>query len=71
MASNSIFAAPAVELSDAQLRQKIVGVWFSEELPNLMEHIGTRLQYYPDGQVIGDYRISGPGSESYLRTLGR
>jgi len=68
--ASSVYAARPVRLSDAQLREKIVGVWFSEELPNLMKHIGTRMQYFPDGRFLGDYRISGPGSEQYLRTVG-
>ena len=69
--ASSVYAAPPAKLSDAQLREKIVGVWFSEELPNLMKHIATRMQYFPDGRFIGDYRISGPGSEQYLRSVGR
>jgi hypothetical protein len=35
-----------------------------------MKHIGTRMQYFPDGRFVGDYRISGPGSEQYLRSVG-
>ena len=33
--ASSVYAAPPAKLSDAQLREKIVGVSFSEELPNL------------------------------------
>jgi hypothetical protein len=28
------------------------------------------MQYFPDGRFIGDYRVSGPGSEQYLRSVG-
>jgi hypothetical protein len=34
-----VYAAPAVKLSDEELRAKIAGVWFSEELPQMMRHI--------------------------------
>ncbi len=66
----SVHAAQPVKLSDEQLRTAITGVWFSEELPNLMKHIATRMQYFPDGRFVGDYRISGPGSEQYIRSIG-
>ena len=65
-----LHAAPPVKLSDEQLRTKITGVWFAEELPHLMRHIGERMQYFPDGRFLGDYRISTPNGEHYLRNAG-
>jgi hypothetical protein len=62
--------APAVKLSDEQLRTQITGVWFSEELPQVMRHIAERMQYFPDGRFLGDYRISTPNSEHYIRNAG-
>jgi hypothetical protein len=54
----------AVELSDEQLREKIVGVWYCEALRDTLHHNGGRLQYFPDGLFIADYRISSPGLEA-------
>jgi hypothetical protein len=65
------FSAAAVQLSDEQLRQQIVGVWYTEDMKEVTRHVGSRLQYFPDGRFIGDYRISTPGGEQYLRTIGR
>ena len=65
-----VYAAPAVKLSDEELRAKIAGVWFSEELPQMMRHIAERMQYFPDGRFVGDYRISTPSSEHYIRNIG-
>jgi hypothetical protein len=64
------FAIDAVKLSDEQLRAQILGVWFTEELPDLTRHIAQRMQYFANGRFIGDFRISGPGSEKYIRSLG-
>src|SRR5689334_19800806 len=64
------FAAAPVKLSDDQLRAKIAGVWFTEELPEVTTHIGERYQYFPDGRFVSDFRISGPGSERYIRSIG-
>ena len=67
---SAVYASPAVKLSDEQLRSAIAGVWFSEELPQLMRHIAERMQYFPDGRFVGDYRISTPSSEHYIRNAG-
>jgi hypothetical protein len=64
------FAATPVKLTDDQLRAKIAGVWFGEELPAVTTHIGERYQYFPDGRFVADYRISGPGTERYIRSIG-
>jgi hypothetical protein len=61
----------AAELSDDQLRSKIVGVWYCEYLRDTLHHNGGRLQYFPDGLFIADYRISSVGNEQYVRTRGR
>jgi hypothetical protein len=61
----------AAELSDDQLRAQIVGVWYCEDLRDTLRHNGGRLQYFPDGLFIADYRLSSPGSEQYVRTRGR
>jgi hypothetical protein len=61
----------AAELTDEQLRAKIVGVWYCEDLHDTLHHTGERMQYFPDGLFIADYRISSPGSEQYVRTRGR
>jgi len=66
----SLYGSPPVKLSDEQLRTAIVGVWFSEELPQMMRHIAERMQYFPDGRFVGDYRISTPSSEHYIRNAG-
>jgi len=50
---------------------RIVGVWYCEALRDTLHHNGGRLQYFPDGLFIADYRISSPGSEQYVRTRGR
>ena len=76
MLTFSLFAAlfssaAADQLSDDQLRAKIVGVWYCEDLRDTLHHNGGRLQYFPDGLFIGDYRLSSPGSEQYVRTRGR
>jgi hypothetical protein len=76
MLSLSLFAAlfssaAAAQLSDDQLRTKIVGVWYCEDLHDTLHHAGERMQYFPDGLFIADYRISSPGSEQYVRTRGR
>jgi hypothetical protein len=63
-------AIDAVKLNDEQLRAQIVGIWFTEELPELTRHVAQRMQYFPNGRFIGDFRISGPGSEKYIRSLG-
>jgi hypothetical protein len=59
------------ELSDRQLRSQIVGVWYTEDIKQVTRHVGGRLQYFPDGHFIADYRISTPGGEQYVRTIGR
>ena len=70
MIGSSIYPAPPVKLSDEKLREAIAGAWFSEELPQMMRHIAERMQYFPDGRFIGDYRISTPSSEHYIRNTG-
>jgi hypothetical protein len=67
---STAYAAAPVKLSDEQLRAAIAGAWFSEELPQMMRHIAERMQYFPDGRFIGDYRISTPSSEHYIRNTG-
>jgi hypothetical protein len=64
------FGTERVKLTDDQLRARIVGVWFAEDMKELTMHVAQRMQYYPDGHFVGDFRISGPGNERYLRTLG-
>ena len=71
IAASLRFSAAAAQLSDEQLRQQIVGVWYTEDMKEITRHVGSRLQYFPDGRFIGDYRISTPGGEQYLRTIGR
>jgi hypothetical protein len=66
----SLRAAAPVKLSDQQLRDEIVGVWFGEELPEITRHIAQRTLYYPDGRFVSDFRISGPDMEHYLRSVG-
>jgi hypothetical protein len=66
----SLYAAPPVKLSDEQLRVKIAGVWFGEELLPQMRHIGQRTQYFPDGRFVCDCRLSTAGSEHYVRNVG-
>jgi hypothetical protein len=61
----------AGQLTDEQLRSQIVGVWYSEDLRDTLHHNAGRLQYFPDGLFIADYRLSSPGSEQYVRTRGR
>jgi hypothetical protein len=70
VAAVSLHAAPPVKLSDQQLRAEIVGVWFGEELPEITRHIAQRTQYYPDGRFVSDFRISGPDTEHYIRSVG-
>jgi len=65
------FPAAAAQLSDKQLRAQIVGVWYTEDMKEVTRHVGGRLQYFPDGRFIADYRISTPGGEQYVRTVGR
>ena len=69
IACNS-FSSEPVKLSDDQLRKSIVGVWFAEDMRDLKMHVGQRMQYFSDGHFVGDFRISGPGHERYLRSLG-
>ena len=64
-------SAAAAPLADEQLRQRIVGVWYTEHMHEITRHVGGRMQYFPDGRFIADYRISTPGGEQYLRTIGR
>jgi hypothetical protein len=64
-------SAAATQLTDGQLRAKIVGVWYCEALRDTLHHNGGRLQYFPDGLFIAHYRISSVGSEQYVRTRGR
>ena len=64
-------AAAATQLTDDQLRAEIVGVWYCEALRDTLHHNGGRLQYFPDGLFIADYRISSVASEQYVRTRGR
>jgi len=66
----TLYASPPVKMSDEQLRSAIAGVWFGEELPQLMRHIAERMQYFPNGTFVGDYRLSTPSSEHYIRNLG-
>jgi hypothetical protein len=61
----------AGQLTDAQLRSQIVGVWYSEDLRDTLHHNAGRLQYFPDGLFIADYRLSSPGSGQYVRTRGK
>jgi hypothetical protein len=61
----------AAKLTDDQLRAQIVGVWYCEALRDTLHHNGGRLQYFPDGLFIADYRISSVASEQYVRTRGR
>ena len=68
-ASTRLSADPAPP-SDQQLRDGVVGVWYTEELPSVTQHIAQRTQYRPDGNFVSDYRISGPGKERYLRVIG-
>lgn len=63
-------ALEPIKLSDDQLRARIAGVWYTEELPSITRHIGQRTEYRPDGNFVSDYRISGPGSERCLRVIG-
>jgi len=56
-------SAAATQLTDGQLRAQIVGVWYCEALRDTLHHNGGRLQYFPDGLFIADYRISGVASE--------
>jgi hypothetical protein len=63
--------AAAVQLNDRQLRSQIAGVWYTEDMKEITRHVGGRLQYFPDGRFIADYRISTAGGEQYLRTIGR
>ena len=63
--------APPVKPADEQLRTKIVGVWFGEELVPPMRHVGQRSQYFPDGRFACDSRLSSPGGEHYIRNIGR
>jgi hypothetical protein len=63
--------AAATQLTDEQLRAQIVGVWYCEVLRDTLHHNGGRLQYFPDGLFIADYRISSVASEQYVRTRGR
>ena len=65
----TLYASPPVKMSDEQLRSAIAGVWFGEELPQLMRHIAERMQYFPNGTFVGDYRLSTPSSEHYIRNL--
>jgi hypothetical protein len=64
-------SAAASQLTDDQLRAQIVGVWYCEALRDTLHHNGGRLQYFPDGLFIADYRISSVASEQYVRTRGR
>jgi hypothetical protein len=64
-------SAAATQLTDEQLRAQIVGVWYCEALRDTLHHNGGRLQYFPDGLFIADYRISSVASEQYVRTRGR
>jgi len=64
-------SAAAIQPSDDQLRAQIVGVWYCEALRDTLHHNGGRLQYFPDGLFIADYRISSVASEQYVRTRGR
>ena len=66
----ALHAESPVKLTDEQLRTQIVGVWYFEVLPDLKQQIAERVQYFPGGKFVADYRISGPGSEKYLRALG-
>jgi hypothetical protein len=73
---HAVFAAfcatgsAAAALSDEQLRAQIAGVWYCEDMQEVTKHAAGRLQYFPDGRFIADYRVSGPGNEHYIRTLG-
>ena len=64
-------SAAATQPSNDQLRGQIVGVWYCEALRDTLHHNGGRLQYFPDGLFIADYRISSVGTEQYVRTRGR
>ena len=64
-------SAAATQLTDHQLRAQIVGVWYCEALRDTLHHNGGRLQYFPDGLFIADYRVSSVASEQYVRTRGR
>ena len=64
-------SAAATQLTDDQLRAQIVGVWYCEALRDTFHHNGGRLQYFPDGLFIADYRISSVASEQYVGTRGR
>jgi hypothetical protein len=64
-------SAAAAQLANKQLRAQIVGVWYCEVLRDTLHHNGGRLQYFPDGLFIADYRISSVASEQYVRTRGR
>jgi hypothetical protein len=64
-------SAAATQISDDQLRGQIVGVWYCEALRDALHHNGGRLQCFPDGLFIADYRISSVGTEQYVRTRGR
>jgi len=66
----TIYGAPPVKLSDAELRGKIAGVWFGEVMLPQLRHIGQRTQYYPDGSFVSDFRLTTPESEHDIRSLG-
>ena len=46
-------------------------MWYCEALRDTLHHNGGRLQYFPDGLFIGDYRIYSVASEQYVRTRGK